>query len=29
MAEGRSSAGIMETLKASPSAVEKYVTNTS
>jgi len=27
MAEGRSNAGIMETLKVSPSAVEKYVTN--
>ena len=27
MAEGRSNAGIMEILKVSPSAVEKYVTN--
>jgi len=27
MAEGRSNTGIMETLKVSPSAVEKYVTN--
>ena len=27
MAEGRSNAGIVETLKVSPSAVEKYVTN--
>ena len=27
MAEGRSNAGIVETLNVSPSAVEKYVTN--
>ena len=27
MAEGRSNAGIVEILKVSPSAVEKYVTN--
>ena len=27
MAEGRSNSGIVEALKVSPSAVEKYVTN--
>jgi DNA-binding NarL/FixJ family response regulator len=27
MAEGRSNGGIVELLKVSPSAVEKYVTN--
>jgi DNA-binding NarL/FixJ family response regulator len=27
MAEGRSNAGIIQALKVSPSAVEKYVTN--